>query len=141
MFTHSGIDHIFGSLNPSLKLSSRGRRFLAINSFEEVVFSNGVVLEAQGTMPSYVYLLLEGSVALYHKPHRLSCPIDDAPAVQQNFIENWQDPKDSGNQRVGSKITMMDGPIFIAEDSVLFKQALMYSIRTESKCLIWRCTV
>ena len=86
MFTRAGIEHIIGSLNPSIKFRPRGRRLLVMNSFEEVVFEDGVVLEAQGTMPSYVYLLLEGSVALYHKPHRLSCPIDDAPTVQQNFI-------------------------------------------------------
>jgi len=59
--------------------------------------------------------------------------------VQQSFIEKWQDPKDSGNLKIGSKITVMDGPIFVAEDSVVFEQPLVYSIKTQGKCLMWRC--
>jgi len=45
MFTRDGIDQIIGSLNPSVRRRPRGRRMLVMNSFEEVVLKDGVVLE------------------------------------------------------------------------------------------------
>jgi hypothetical protein len=39
---------------------------------------------------------------------------------------------------VGSKAGNMRGPCLVGEDSVTFNQKMMYSIKTETRCIIWR---
>jgi hypothetical protein len=39
---------------------------------------------------------------------------------------------------VGAKAGKMSGPCLVGEDSITFQQRMMYSIKTETRCIIWR---
>ena len=52
-------------------------------------------------------------------------------------IANYRDPKHSGNERVGTCITVVRHGL-IGEDAVVFKQPMQYSVKTNERTVLLR---
>lgn len=58
--------------------------------------------------------------------------------INLHDIELQTDPKHSGNQKLGMKMTTVRHGL-IGEDSIVFKQTMAYSIKTNEQSVLLRC--
>ena len=75
-------------------------------------------------------MILKGDVTLFKRPESLYTT--DGKRIKTDSIKCWQNPKDSGNDRIGIPVSYMKAPVLVAEDAIYFNQKLSYSVRTHT---------
>ena len=48
-------------------------------------------------------------------------------------------PQDSNTEQFGVAVGSLMAPCLLCEDSIFFKQPMLYSLQAKSKVLVWRC--
>ena len=122
-------------LVPSLAQRSKMKRQQIIDNFEEVCLEINTLIEVEGNPPKYLWLLLEGEFDIYKKPESL---FDKNKATDSSKLNLWSNPKDSGNLQIGCKVGIIKNFNLVCEDSLFFRQPLIYSIRCKTNVTAWR---
>ena len=76
------------------------------------------MLEIEGTMPNYVYIILKGSLILFKRPSAMYDKY--GKLIKLSEIELQPDPKDSGNAKIGQAMTILTQGL-VCEDAVVFR--------------------
>ena len=89
----------------------------------------------EGHVPKYVYIVLEGSLALFKRPESMY----DAQGrlIKVHEIELQVNPKHSGDAKIGQRMTTVRAGL-LGEDAIIFDQPLPYSIKTDERCVVLR---
>ena len=124
-------------LLPNLSKFSNSRRKATVDSFHEVIHEPNTLLEREDTEPNFVYILLQGEVAFYKRAE--SRFTDTGRRIDSKDIPHMTNPKDSGDQSIGLKVSLVAKQVLLCEDAVIFKQKLCYSIKTNTRIVALRC--
>jgi len=82
---------------------------------EEVEFKEGVIIAEEDQHVDNIYFTLKGEVALYKRPESLYTESNER--IRVDNIENFINPKDAGQNKIGVINGIMAAPSFIAEDA------------------------
>ena len=95
------------------KLSNKKRNIL--EALEEVEYQPGHLIEQEDNTPTYFYFILRGEVNLYKRPESMYTSTKER--VKADDIDLFQNPRDSGNEKIGLAIGSMKGPCFVGDDA------------------------
>lgn len=145
------INSLFITLIPNLRQISHNRRHKLINSFKEMVrtllnpcvpnlflqeLDAGNVLELEGQEPRFLYVMLRGEVTLYKRPEALYEDISQR-RIKIDQIDCLTNPKDAGEERLGLPMGTLKGNTLLCEDSIVFRDKLIYSLVTKTKSIVY----
>lgn len=74
--------------------------------------------------------MYRGEVMFFKRPESLYD--DNEKRIKINDLENIENPKDSGHERFGLVTGTFKGQTLLCEDSIVFKDKLMYSVVTKT---------
>ncbi len=94
------------------------------------------MLESEERHPNYLWVLLSGTVALHKRADIMYT--QSGESIDISKVPLWRNPADCGDQKLGARITLINASNLLADDSLVFKQPLLYSIKCESSVLGWR---
>jgi hypothetical protein len=58
--------------------------------------------------------------------------------IDVSKVPLWRNPADCGEQKLGARITIIESENLLADDSLVFNQPLLYSLKCERPVLAWR---
>lgn len=95
-----------------------------------------MVLETEGSKGNDVFVLLHGEIGLYRRPENLYAK--NGRLIRTNALVNMVNPFYGGNDKIGVRVGTMQGFSILGEDSLLFDQPMVYSLKTKEKSVVWR---
>ena len=115
---------------PMLKQKSKRKRDQMISNWEEVVVGPNTVLETEAEPAKYIWLLLQGEVSVLKRPESIYDENGKPTDVKQ--IALFQNPVDSNSQKFGLVMGTIKEANLLADDSIVFGQSMMYSLKTKT---------
>ena len=103
---------------PKLEKYSNSKRVKTVNSFQEIIQEPNTLLEIEDHNPGFVYILLDGVIDFYKRAESLYDV--NGRRVDSSDIPHMTNPVDSGNQKIGLKISSVKQPALLCEDAVIF---------------------
>lgn len=106
--------------------------------WEEITVEQDTLLELESTQPKYIWILLEGEVSVYKRPESMYDESGNPTDVKK--IAMFPNPVDSNSKKLGMCMGAINQVNLLADDAVMFRQALIYSLKTKTRILAWRCS-
>lgn len=122
---------------PTLKNKSKSKREQMVRNWEEVVINPNTVLEVEAQPAKYIWLLIQGEVTVYKRPESIYDEYGKPTDVKQ--IDLLPNPIDSNCQKFGMIMGTIKEENLLSDDSVVFNQPMMYSLKTKTQIIAWRC--
>ena len=108
---------------------SNNKRQETIAQFEELRLDSSQVLEQEGLKAKFVYILLNGEVQFYKKPHAFYQEAISQPVNVD--IPLFNNPSNGESPTIGLMAGKMVAPCLLCEDAVFFKQPMLFSLKTQ----------
>ena len=80
-------------------------------------FKEGIIIEEEDHPVNYIYFTLRGQVSMYKRPE--SMYTDANERIRCDNIDNFINPKDAGQNKIGVINGFMEAPSWIAEDAFI----------------------
>jgi CRP-like cAMP-binding protein len=92
--TYQKMDQLISTLVPEFATRSTKKRMSTIEKFKVIELNSNTLFERQGEQAKFLYLLLNGEVAVYRQTELLA---KEDGIVCSSKIPLWSNPNDSGN--------------------------------------------
>jgi len=127
---------LFSQFVPLMKQSTPSTSRKIINALEEVEYEQGHLIEEEDNTPTHFYFILRGEVDLYKRPESMYNGTREQ--IKAYNINQFKNPKDSGNDKIGLPVGTMEGPCFVGDDAFCIDQEMSYSIVARTRVLAFK---
>ncbi len=121
---------LLSSLFPSFAEKSKFKREQIMNTFEEVLIEKDQIIELEGELPNYMWLVLRGELSVFKWLESLFD--EQGRPVDLRNLKLFSDPLHAGHQNFGARVGVFKSISLVCEDAVMFQQPLIYSLKTKS---------
>ena len=84
-----------------------------------------------------MWLLLDGEISVFKRPESMYEENGNPTNVKQ--ITLFQNPVDSKNEKMGLFMGTIKEVSLLADDAIVFSQPMIYSLKTKTCVLAWKC--